>query len=362
MKPAAGKPFRLWVFGDAHVGTDLKQGRESLAEAIRQSEGGDPAAPAFEWDLALNVGDLSGNQGIPADDEGAEVVRQYAALSRHPREAVYDLCGNHDRNHLREPSGAWFQKWADPVGGHTAISGVHADRRPFPIKGTWERYAFRAGNVLFLVMSDINEPSQKLGRGDLGGNPGGCVSAETFAWWKAQVEANPGAVILTAHHYMLKDTTTASGAWEGMAKNPDGSWRSTYHGYKPQGTPDGASYLYWVGGAPDAMAFERFLAERPGSIDLWIGGHTHPLHPDDRAGNKGLIETRWGAHFINAAGLTRYHSNRDFQPAPSSRLLTFTEGLASVQVQTYLHTADFRPKGWYAPAERTLPLSKPFSR
>ena len=32
--------FRLWAFGDAHVGTDQKHGRESLAEGIVRSEVG----------------------------------------------------------------------------------------------------------------------------------------------------------------------------------------------------------------------------------------------------------------------------------------------------------------------------------
>jgi hypothetical protein len=34
--------FALWAFGDAHVGTDLKRGRQSLAAALRTVErGGD---------------------------------------------------------------------------------------------------------------------------------------------------------------------------------------------------------------------------------------------------------------------------------------------------------------------------------
>ena len=81
-KESNGGPhtFRLWTIGDAHVGTDLKHRRESLAEAIRQSErGGSEAGPRFDWDVALNVGDFSGNQGPPTDEEGREVVRQYAA-------------------------------------------------------------------------------------------------------------------------------------------------------------------------------------------------------------------------------------------------------------------------------------------
>lgn len=47
------------------------------------------------------------------------------------------------------------------------------------------------------MMSDINEPTQALGRGDLngkmGGNPGGVVSGETFRWWQQHVEAHPDA-------------------------------------------------------------------------------------------------------------------------------------------------------------------------
>ena len=80
--PSTPQPreFRLWAIGDAHVGTDIARKRESLADAIRQSEqGGKDGAPPFDWDIALNVGDFSGDQGPPEDDEGREVVRQYAA-------------------------------------------------------------------------------------------------------------------------------------------------------------------------------------------------------------------------------------------------------------------------------------------
>src|SRR5512134_1794384 len=77
-----GEPLRLWVTSDPHVGTDLwtwKRGnrqrrpdaRESLAEAIRQSE----SQAGFDWDLALCLGDFSGNQDIPDDEEGRELVR-----------------------------------------------------------------------------------------------------------------------------------------------------------------------------------------------------------------------------------------------------------------------------------------------
>src|SRR6266404_3762045 len=67
------KTFRVWVFSDAHVGRDLKNGpRESLADAIRQSE----SASGFDWDIALDLGDMSGEVGLPKDSEGKEIVRQ----------------------------------------------------------------------------------------------------------------------------------------------------------------------------------------------------------------------------------------------------------------------------------------------
>ena len=124
--------FRLWVSGCAHVGTDLRFGRESLAEAIRQSEqGGAEGGPPFEWDVALHLGDFSGSQEPPGDEEGAEVVRQLGALRRHRREDVYTLVGNHDASGPDEPPERaqwWFKKWIDPTGEHTAT----LRRRPRP--------------------------------------------------------------------------------------------------------------------------------------------------------------------------------------------------------------------------------------
>ncbi|MGC9348876.1 MAG: hypothetical protein ACP5JG_12100 [Anaerolineae bacterium] len=349
--------FTLWVFGDAHVGTDLRHGRRSLAEALRTSErGGDQGGPPFGWDIAVDVGDMSGGQAVPEDAEGREIVRQFEVLEKHPREAVYNVCGNHDRSGLDEPEAWWWRKWVDPMGAHTEHSKVDPAKRPYPVEGTWERYAFRVGNLLFLMMSDINEPSQTIGRGDLGGNPAGVVSGETFRWWKSMVASHPESIIISAHHYVLKDTTVASGEWEGMRKDADGNWVSHYHGYKPKGAPRGASYLYFVDSQPDAGAFEAYLQEQPEAVDIWLGGHTH-AHPDDAYGGKSHVETRWGTHFINAAGLSRYHGATS---VPKSRVLTFRDGSPEVRVRCYMHTDEFLPQGWYDRAERLLTLGRPF--
>ena len=43
---------KIWASGCAHVSADKRQGRESLAEAIRQAE------RDFEWDIGINIGDF----------------------------------------------------------------------------------------------------------------------------------------------------------------------------------------------------------------------------------------------------------------------------------------------------------------
>lgn len=350
--------LRLWTFSDAHVGTDAAHGRRSLAEAISHSErGGDLGGPGFEWDLAVDLGDMSGGQEPPDDEEGHEVVDQFkSGLVDHAREQVYSLGGNHDRGEPGTPAGQWWRRWVDPIGENPATSRVDDANRPYPIDGTWERYSFQVGNVLFLMMSDINEPSQRVGRGELGGNPGGVVSGETFSWWKSMVESNQDKIIVTAHHYVLKETTVASGDWEGMRRDENGNWVSHYHGYKERGTPRGASYLYWVDSRPDSATFESYLADNPGAIDIWLGGHTH-THPDDRYGGRSHIEQKWGVWFANISALTAHHGPTSL---PMSRHWEISGDQATVRC--YLHTSDHAPQGWYEPAQRQLTLAKSFRR
>ena len=56
--------------------------------------------------------------------------------------------------------------------------------------------------------------------------------------------------------------------------------------------------------------------------------------------------------------LSRYHAAKT--TLPLSRLLSFTPQSRELRVQCYLHTDQFAPAGFYAKAERTLTLSKPF--
>ena len=341
--------FRVWAAACSHIHSDLAAGRRSLAEAIAQSELGTSNTPPFDWDILLHLGDISGTQRPPTDADGPPVVEQLLSGKRHRIEQIYHLAGNHDASGPREDTQWWFRKWLDPEGLNTRYSHVHSDRRPFAIQGNWERYSFLAGNILFLMMSDRNDGGPPKGRSEDGGWPAGAVARETFEWWKQRVEANRDKIIVTCAHHVLRDTTVASGRWEGV--------RSGYHGRFDDA--EGASYLYWVGDETDSNAFQRYFEKNPGCVDLWLGGHTH-THPDDRFGGKSHVERRWDVTFANVSALTRHHGRHPRPLFPMSRLLTFEQGKPEVDMQCYLHTDDYAPQGWYAPAERKLRLRLPF--
>lgn len=147
---------------------------------------------------------------------------------------------------------------------------------------------------------------------------------------------------------MIKETTVASGDWEGVGYG--------YHGRFDDGAPIGASYLYWIGDKPDSGQIEGYLASNPGAIDIWLGAHTH-THPDDRRAGRSHIERKWGVTFMNVAALAAYHGRRNI---PMSRALTFVNGSDELNIRCYLHTSQYAPQGWYLPAERTVPLRMPF--
>src|SRR5262249_18286088 len=150
------------------------------------------------------------------------------------------------------------------------------------------------------------------GRDCYGGWPAGTVTRDTLEWGKRCVESNPDKIIVTCAHHLLRDTTVASGPWGGV----------NARGHGPLADAESASYLYWVGEEPGSAAFQDYLERHPGAIDLWLGGHTH-THPDDRFGDKGHIERRWGVTFANVSALTKYHAATKRPLFPMSRLLTF---------------------------------------
>jgi len=347
------RKFNVWAAGCAHVDSDLRHGRRSLAEALEQSEmGGAEGGAPFDWDVMLHLGDTCSTQTLPTDDMGPAVVAQFAALKKHRREQIYDLAGNLDATDSGGQTQWWFRKWIDPEGRNKAFSGVDNARRPFPIDGTWERYSFQAGNILFLMLSDRNDGPRPMGRGDGGGWPAGAITAATFEWWRRLVEENRDKIIVTCAHHMLRDTTMASGRNEGI----DGGYHKRF------ADAEGASYLYYVGEEADSNRFHDYFDVHPDAIDVWLGGHTH-THPDDTYGGKSLVERKWDITFANVAALTRHHGSRQAgaAPVPMSRLLTFTEDSRELLIRCYLHTSHHAAQGWYGPAERRVPLRLPYN-
>ena len=83
--------FRVWATSCSHVPADIRKGRESLAKAIRQSEGLEKGAPAFGWDIMIDAGDLSAHQIPPGDRDGKELIRQYGAMTKHRRERYREV-------------------------------------------------------------------------------------------------------------------------------------------------------------------------------------------------------------------------------------------------------------------------------
>ena len=210
----------------------------SLAEAISHSEsGGAEGGPPFEWDIGIDVGDMSGaHHSLPDDAEGEEVASssaRCAGTTAKTSTACAAITTVTDLTNPRRGGGAsGLIRWVSTPNSPESMPG-----RDLPIDGSWERYSFRVGNLLFLMMSDRNEPSQKVGRGTLGGNPGGVVSGETFQWWPSMVVANPDPNIVSVHHYVLKNTTVASGEWEGVRGSPMANWWSTTTGHSNRARP-----------------------------------------------------------------------------------------------------------------------------
>ncbi len=337
--------FNLWVTGCAHLPHDLSIGRAPISEAIFHSERG---PKPFNWDIMLFLGDFCSHPSLPNDFVGELAKTQLSAGKHHRREQIYSLMGNHDaitgdsssENH-------WFRTWIDPF-GKSNRSGVNTDLRPFPVYGTYERYSFEVGNLLFLMLGDRNDGPEPAGRDTSAkGHPAGRVSKKTFFWWKHMVESNRNKIIITCAHHMLKNTTIATEPYTGI--------KNGFHGHSTEHDFKGSSYLYFVDDEPDANYFNSYIEEHPGCIDLWLGAHTH-ISPYDTLNGKTFIAQKNGVTFINAALLGHIKKGTP----SSSRLITFQANQPSAKLQVYLHDTLGGPFGFQPDLEQQIELSKKF--
>src|SRR5262249_9723208 len=329
---------------DPTVGRDRKINMRTYGEETMD----DPISPARRTLLKAAAATLA----TPV----AAAIAQPAAAVGHQEAKSFDLWVISDQ-HVGTDKAASEGIQHGLVGFRPPPGARRVDKRPYPIDGTWERYTFKVGNIRFLMMGDRNDLPYPVGRRASGGaSPAGAVTPGTVAWGTSHVEsAGKDEIISPGAHHMLRETTVGSGDYEGVSRNPDGTFRSgRYHG--PDGAPEGASYLYFLGDKPKAQAFEQYLAARPGAIDLWLGGHTH-THPDDVLHGRSHIEQKWGVTFVNCAQLSKFHSY--VTCPPMSRHFAFTSGSRLVRVRCYLHDDTHAAQGWYPNAERVVELSKP---
>ena len=351
--------FNVWAASDPHVTVDAIHGVEPLQLALRQSEGyweflpameqrlgGIP--PAFNWDIMLLAGDFTSSQFPPRDGEGQVLVRQFEVMEKHQREDIYCISGNHDGDYYDLGVGSWFQKWVDPMGQNTKFSGVDASKRRFPTDGTWERYKFEAGNILFLMLSDYNSAPSPVGRGTSaqkqpGGFPAGAVTRATFDWWKQQVLENQDKIIVTVHHHVLRGTTTISfpNGGVGIHANNTGDFEGASYLYYTIENTDPNNFKFTKSTEATPGPFETFLDEfqkeygKP-AIDVWIGAHSH-ANPQDTFNGRGLVEEQWGVTFMQVSALTHHHSGR----TPMSWLMNFSENSDTLQLKNYIHRAPY---------------------
>lgn len=390
--------FVVWGIGDPHVNTDIESGSySSLQTAGLDSLGLTSAGHGFNWDIGIIAGDFTGTHHCANAVEYVELVNQFSNIPV-DRENFYSIIGNHDSGDNGDT--AYFQRYVDPLGENTAYSNVDASNMPYPILpgGEFDHYAFEVGNILFLMLGDRNDADYPFGKtcgssfvkldgsngidGDYdgSGHPSGTYTEETYAWWVDQIENNPDKIIATVAHHELLNTGLRSGLNEGVtAPNaPHGN-----HGWADQ---KGSSIIYtlWDEDANtystiDCLdinqspipgcdldndgyrdyGFKKYLDDNPGSIDMWIYGHTHgDLSPDSTYNGRSTIETVDDVLFLNLLAVTRYHAA---SVAPFSRVLDFLAGSNELDIRTYRHYTGWSGSvGFYDSAETTFTMSKEF--
>lgn len=343
--------FKIWVFGCSHIGNDIRFGRHTLKKACRDAE-------EYGFDIAVNLGDVCGKQGLPEVSEGQLWVSELeSGLKNHLPSDIYSVCGNHDRTDgAGLASGDWFRQWVDPMGENPAISGVRSEMRRARLipEGDWYAYKIVRGNVVMLFLSDVNRPMTPK-RGELGGDPAGVVTSAQYQWWKDQCALHRGnGVVITFSHYLPKNTTAATGEYEGGYIDGNGNYQPLYHGPGYSGGQH-SSYLAYVDEVP-GRPFIEHLEQHPGDCALWFGAHNH-VRSGKEVGGKGHVETLHGCTFIQTGHLTKYHHSRANESTPKSRFLTLEEGSDTVRMDAYFHTNDVIPKG-PNPNHRTLVLPR----
>lgn len=341
--------LNVWVAGCPHIPTDTSVGRSSATTAISDIEN-----KIVRVDLGLILGDFSGSATATSlagyATQGEDCATQLSSGTKYlTRNKIYTIRGNHDAG---AGNNNWYDRYIDRNGVNTAYSGVTNSLRPYPLIDPHDDYyAIQTGNILWLMLDDINDCDGPCGRdgGGSGGYPSGTTSLEAYNWWVSMIEANPDKIIITCAHHLLKNTTIATGDSEGV----DGS----YHGSSGQPVGSGRLHNIMIDEGEneyeeDQTRFMDYLTTNNSASALWLGAHTH-YDVGETYNNRGWINTTNGCTFINVGGLTLHHEPKNSQ----SKILTFTEGSNVLKVTNVLHDTGFANTGYNGSGTTvTLPM------
>lgn len=337
------------IAGCPHVQADKDVGRNSISTYISDLE----STKASKIDFAVILGDFSANQN-PSEiatysAEGTECAAQLNSGTKYlTRNHIYPIVGNHDDG---DNNRDWYNRFIDRHGVNTAFSGVTDALRPYPITHHDNYYSFVTGNVLWLMLDDVNYCSGPCGRsGASGGFPSGSTTIEAYNWWVSMIENNPDKIIITCAHHLLKDTTIATGDNEGV--------NGGYHGSSGQAIGSGRlhnvitdinanTYI------DDQTMFMDYLVANPGACTMWFGSHTHYEVGETYAG-RSYMATVNGCNFINVGALTKHHVVKH----PQSKIINFVEGSSVCVMNNILHDTSFAPVGYYG---NSVKINLPFN-
>jgi hypothetical protein len=390
MHPAHGqRNFNAWLSTCSHL-IGPTGNPKSLKLAVDQSRGKYPDAPAFDWDVMIDVGDWTASQEPPGHHEGIALAKCLHETLGADRGRFFSVSGNHDGEPKDWTPGEFTRKYVNPLGeeAHSITSHFQQKQRPdapdfrqlvdYP-DTRWDRYLVRSGNVVWIMMGDRNEfDNLALSRGDFsgtfqagrgsaagmpkGGYPSGSVTLDTFNWWKKVVEdpAFSKDILITAHHHMPAFTTIST----------DNGEPGNYHGKSGSVGPHGemGGQLYWIreydqdGKEVNQYAqthpFMNYLKDHPGAIAAWVGGHTHIHNPENSINGRGIHVRKYGVTFISVGALTDSHAGGANQ---MTRMITFNENSDQGLLNVYIHRSkDGTVKGWVPSATRSFPLGKKF--
>jgi uncharacterized repeat protein (TIGR02059 family) len=310
----------FWLGGDGHEAWEIENyGRDPIAEMRADIDNAYPDG-MVAW---IEVGDHVGGS-IGTAEEWAVAFGAWDAVFDSVEDDELHGMGNHDYSKFGNGYDFYKTNFFD---GRMKTNELIAG-------STFERFGKFYGNLLILVMSDINFVNAPAGgfNGSNVGYPTGALKEEQLRWSFEQKLKYRDANIIEFTHQLPKNTAIATGFNDYANFLHDGSFPLDFKGW-------GGSIGYLVPTA--AGAYVRDAAEfinniyntNPGIVTLHCGGHEHTDINQTLVG-KSVREVVNGIIFQSISSMTKYYGrNCD----PHSYVLETTLGSASTTLKQYLH-------------------------